>query len=387
MSHGWDVKRPAAPVLWDSTIQLGEKFFQEIIAHPVPIDLNILKAIKRSPIGLDLYLWLTYRTFTLKHPLRLSWKQLYRQFGADPAKVGTHSTVKSFRLACLREFKKISRAWPELNYETVTGGLLLSPSPPRGVNVKAALAVAAGHAPQADLVGRLVAQPGIEARHRRGHLADVDASVAAPAPGCATATGPPVPATGPQQQAGGGGVPDELGRHEGGQLTVRAIVVAPGPRQQQQRGRHLEAGDGDERVDGVAYARAAVEAGGRHGLRRGSRLRITHPASPRAAPTHAHGARRAEHVSHDVWGAGTGQIPHGGRRRGTLPAGGQRHDRAQPHDGPLERLARGVRTREAFDGGELRVQGVHAGPTGPLSRSGTGGSPQGRSVSGGQHSR
>ena len=51
------------------------------------IDLHILKAVKRSPLGLDLYLWLTYRTFTLKSPLRLSWKQLYRQFGADLAAV------------------------------------------------------------------------------------------------------------------------------------------------------------------------------------------------------------------------------------------------------------------------------------------------------------
>ena len=34
--------------------------------------------------GLDLYMWLTYRTFGLKRPLRLTWRQLYRQFGADP---------------------------------------------------------------------------------------------------------------------------------------------------------------------------------------------------------------------------------------------------------------------------------------------------------------
>ena len=51
----WDVKRPAVPVLWDSTIQLGEQFFNEIIAHPAPIYLNTLKALKRSPLGLDLY--------------------------------------------------------------------------------------------------------------------------------------------------------------------------------------------------------------------------------------------------------------------------------------------------------------------------------------------
>ena len=38
----------------------------------------------RSPLGLDLCL--TYRTFTLTRPMRLTWRHLYRQFGADPAK-------------------------------------------------------------------------------------------------------------------------------------------------------------------------------------------------------------------------------------------------------------------------------------------------------------
>ena len=127
----WDVKRPDVPVLWDSTIRLGEEFFNEIIAHPVPIDLHILKAVKRSPLGLDLYLWLTYRTFALKTPLCLSWRQLFKQFGADPAKVGKHSSVNRFRSECLRELKKIKRAWPDLNYGTVTGGLVISPSSPR----------------------------------------------------------------------------------------------------------------------------------------------------------------------------------------------------------------------------------------------------------------
>ena len=75
----WDTKQPDVPVLWDSTIQLGEQFFNEIIAHPVPIDLHILKALKRSPLGLNLYLWLTYRTFGLKRRLRLSWEQLYQR--------------------------------------------------------------------------------------------------------------------------------------------------------------------------------------------------------------------------------------------------------------------------------------------------------------------
>ena len=43
-----------------------------------------------------------------------------------------------------------------------------------------------------------------------------------------------------------------------------------------------------------------------------SSVRITKPASHRAAPTRAHGARPAEYVSNDVWVAGTGRVPHGG---------------------------------------------------------------------------
>ena len=92
----WDVKRPAAPVLWDSTIRLGEELFNEIIAHPIPFDLHTLRALKRSSLGLDLYFWLVYRTFALKRPLCLSWKQLYSQFGADPAKSSENTTVQHF---------------------------------------------------------------------------------------------------------------------------------------------------------------------------------------------------------------------------------------------------------------------------------------------------
>ena len=74
--------------LWESKIELGEKFYNEIIRHPVPLDMNILKALKRSSLGLDWYLWLTYRTFALKRPLRLSWASLYRQFGVEPGQGG-----------------------------------------------------------------------------------------------------------------------------------------------------------------------------------------------------------------------------------------------------------------------------------------------------------
>ena len=126
----WSERKPDEPALWDSKIELGEDLFNEIIRHPMPIDMNTLKALKRSSLGLDLYLWLTYRTFALRGPQRLTWRQVYRQFGADPAQVGDKNIVNAFRTKCLRELKKIKLAWPDLNYATAPGVLILHPSAP-----------------------------------------------------------------------------------------------------------------------------------------------------------------------------------------------------------------------------------------------------------------
>ena len=126
----WNERKPNEPVLWDSKIRLGEDFFNEIIRHPVPLDMNTLKALKRCSLGLDLYLWLTYRTFTLKRPVRITWRQLYRQFDANPTKTPDKQRIKFFRRKVLRELKKIKIAWPDVNYATDPGVLILHPSTP-----------------------------------------------------------------------------------------------------------------------------------------------------------------------------------------------------------------------------------------------------------------
>ena len=133
----WSERKPDERSLWQSKIELSEKFFNEIIHNPVPLDMNILKALKRSPLGLDLYMWLTYRTFSLDGPKRLSWPMLYRQFGVDPSRADDNVTVQRFRRDCLRELTKIKTAWPGLEYQIErgsrgkkTGALVLLPSTP-----------------------------------------------------------------------------------------------------------------------------------------------------------------------------------------------------------------------------------------------------------------
>lgn len=126
----WDPICPAQAGLWNSQIVLGERFFAEVLAYPVPIDLNVLRAMRRSPLGLDTYLWLTYRFFTLgQRSTQIPWTALYDQFGAHPGR-RDRWTITAFRADFLRELKKLGVAWPGLNYATPRGYLVLGPTAP-----------------------------------------------------------------------------------------------------------------------------------------------------------------------------------------------------------------------------------------------------------------
>ena len=47
----WNERKPDEPSLWNSKIELGEKFFNEIINHPVPLDMNTLTEDKEKTVS------------------------------------------------------------------------------------------------------------------------------------------------------------------------------------------------------------------------------------------------------------------------------------------------------------------------------------------------
>jgi len=50
----------------ENVVKLSDEFFAEIMAHPIPTDLEAVKVLAAAPGVLDLFLWLTYRCFTAK---------------------------------------------------------------------------------------------------------------------------------------------------------------------------------------------------------------------------------------------------------------------------------------------------------------------------------
>jgi hypothetical protein len=124
----WTPKAPDQPALWKSTVTLGTDFFKEIINRPVPVDMAALKALKRSPMELDIYCWLTYRMSYLRTDTVIPWPVLQLQFGADYAQNG--QGLRNFKKNFCERLKKVLSIYNTARVGNIEKGLLLKPSPP-----------------------------------------------------------------------------------------------------------------------------------------------------------------------------------------------------------------------------------------------------------------
>jgi hypothetical protein len=119
----WDPKRPDQATLWMSTVTLSRDFFDEIVNSPVPINMNALRHLKRSPFALDIYTWLTYRMSYLRQPTVIPWETLQTQFGAD------YHLTRQFKAFFLKHLRSVLTVYRNARVTEATGGIELHPSP------------------------------------------------------------------------------------------------------------------------------------------------------------------------------------------------------------------------------------------------------------------
>lgn len=120
----WSRRASDQTVLWGSWIELGERFFDAIIAFPVPADIRALKALKRSPLALDLYSWLSYEAFRAHrngNPRFESWAQIHAHLGAE------YGRLDNFRLKVKAALIKIRTVYPRLKLGKRMGGIEVLP--------------------------------------------------------------------------------------------------------------------------------------------------------------------------------------------------------------------------------------------------------------------
>lgn len=97
-------------------VRLSEVYFNEILKHPVPLSLDAIKSMKKSPLALDLYAFISYRANTKRVvPAKLS--ELKKQFCFDGPNWRFKSNVQ-------RAMTYVTKAWPECNV-LIKGDVLL----------------------------------------------------------------------------------------------------------------------------------------------------------------------------------------------------------------------------------------------------------------------
>ena len=105
-------------------VTLGEQFYELARKSSVPLDPSILDGLRRSPLSLDAYAWLTHRVATLERDTVIPWRSLERQFGAD------YRQPRDFRLRFRRSLAAIQELWIGVDAEPLEKGLLIRPCAP-----------------------------------------------------------------------------------------------------------------------------------------------------------------------------------------------------------------------------------------------------------------
>ena len=133
----WSTTAPEQGALFDSWIDLSDEFFDAVTSSPVPVDMRALCALKRSPLALDLYAWLTYEAFRAHasgRPRYESWTQLHAHLG------GNYTRMNNFSLRVKAAVKKIQCVYPGLVLGLKQGGIEILPSSLTAIQPKEPLA-------------------------------------------------------------------------------------------------------------------------------------------------------------------------------------------------------------------------------------------------------
>jgi hypothetical protein len=112
---------------WNSQLTLSDRFYKECIAHSVPLDMRVIHSL-RSPLAIDIYVWMTYRYNAVKYPTPISWRQLKWQFGSNYSEdaQGMRNFISNFKA----QLRKVASVYREAKFTIDKDKLTLHPSRP-----------------------------------------------------------------------------------------------------------------------------------------------------------------------------------------------------------------------------------------------------------------
>jgi hypothetical protein len=106
-----DPNQETLPGECQNSVVLSNEFYQEIMSHPIPTDLEAAKALSSAPAALDLFTWLSYRCFNAKGEERIP---IFGDFGLVH-QIGSadYARPRKFRERLDRWLHLVKALWPD----------------------------------------------------------------------------------------------------------------------------------------------------------------------------------------------------------------------------------------------------------------------------------
>ena len=122
----WLPKDVQQRVLWPSTIQFSDVYFQSLMEHAVPLNETAISRLSHTAMGLDMYTWLAQRLHRVEEgkPVVVSWPSLQEQFGQG------YAHIREFRRVFGRTLKQVQVVYPEAKFDVMPAGMRLRHSRP-----------------------------------------------------------------------------------------------------------------------------------------------------------------------------------------------------------------------------------------------------------------
>ena len=109
-------------------VTLSPSFFTMTGDSVIPLESDLVSKLRRSPLALDIYAWLSCRLYVLKQETTIPWRLLDHQFGAD------YKQLRQFRAKFRKSLESVLQHKPVAPVVEVRDkGLHLSPGQPSNV--------------------------------------------------------------------------------------------------------------------------------------------------------------------------------------------------------------------------------------------------------------
>lgn len=122
----WIAKDERQRVLWPTTVQFSQRYFDSLMNHAVPLNETAVARLSHSAMALDLYTWLAQRLHRVEgsRSALVPWASLHEQFGHG------YERIRDFRRVLVRTLRQVKLVYPEAKFETAEEGLQLRHSRP-----------------------------------------------------------------------------------------------------------------------------------------------------------------------------------------------------------------------------------------------------------------